>query len=260
MICKMTNTRLKEFVNAMSLEGLAMPIINKGSGDTSNGDIKGRYELMPQANTYALGVEAVRNTATNNPFIQDNGSRIYRPLTFKENIEARVNDYETSKDKDGNERTPEERLRFFNTWLDSSTGIAFKKGSTLFKIINECSELITIDSAFNEAYLPVDYSKLQGNELDSSKGTYNKGLTKEQVIEHESWIAALQGDKSLLKNYAEIVFNVKKGNELMGFYVRSNTGNDELRALCVGSLASDSNAGDRVLGSVARFLRKVAQS
>src|SRR3989344_2464139 len=241
MICKMTNTRLKEFVNAMSLEGLAMPIINKGSGDTSNGDIKGRYELMPQANTYALGVEAVRTSATLNP--QHNG--IYRPLTFKETIEAKVKDYEILTNPDGSERTPEERLRLFNTWLDSSTGIAFKKGSTLFKIINECNELITIDSAFNEAYLPVDYSKLQGNELDSSKGTYNKGLTKEQVIEHESWIAALQGDKSLLKNYADIVFNIKKENELMGFYVAKNTKEDQLRALCVYGLAVGSYAGGR---------------
>ena len=249
----MTNTRLKEFVNAMSLEGLAMPKL-AGTGAPPQGEITGIYELMPQADKYALGVEAVRNAATLNPMHKG----IYRPLTFKENIEARVNDYNILKNPDGSERTAEDRARFFNTWIDSCTGIAFKKGSPLFKIINECSELITIDSAFNEEYLPVDYSKLQGNELDSSKGTYDKGLTKEQVIEHESWIAALQGDKSLLKNYAEIVFNVKKGNELMGFYVRSNTGNDELRALCVGSLAGDSNAGDWYLNGDARFLR-VAQ-
>ena len=249
----MTNQKLKEFVNAMSLEGLAIPKINSVADTPNNRNIRARYELMAQADKYALGVEAVRTSATLNP--QHNG--IYRPLTFKENIEARVNDYNILKNPDGSERTAEDRARFFNTWIDSCTGIAFKKGSPLFKIINECSELITIDSAFNEEYLPVDYSKLQGNELDSSKGTYDKGLTKEQVIEHESWNAAV-GDKSLLKNYAEIVFNVKKGNELMGFYVRSNTGNDELRALCVGSLAGDSNAGDWYLNGDARFLR-VAQ-
>jgi len=255
----MTNTRLKEFVNAMSLEGLAMPIINKGSGDTSNGDIKGRYELMPQADTYALGVEAVRNTATNNPFIQDNGSKIYRPLTFKENIEARVNDYETLTNPDGSERTPEERIRFFNTWLNSSTGIAFKKGSTLFKIINECNELITIDSAFNNDYLPISYSQLQGNELDSGKGTYNILLTKDAVTNHPAWIAALENDRSLLRNYADIVFKLKQGH-LMRFWVRSNTDTDELRALYVNSLAGSSSAGgDDDLYVDACFLRKVAQ-
>lgn len=224
-----------------------------------NGDNTGRYELMAQAGTYALGVEAVRSTANLNPFIMDNGSKIYRPLTFKENIEARVNDYNTEKNPDGSIRTEEERQRFFTTWLDSCTGIAYKgiadkKKSTKFKIIPECRELITIDRTINGEFLPVDYDSLQGIELDSSKGIYNVLLTKDKILNHEAWNEAVQ-DKSLLKNYADIVFSLKKG-KLMGFWTRSNTDDNELRALCINCLGSYSGAyGDYDLCFSARFLR-----
>ena len=112
-----------------------------------HGKIIGKYELMDKSSdTYALGVEAVRHLAIANP--QHNG--IYRPFTFKENIEAKVNDYNTEKNPDGSKKTEEEKKRLFETWLDSSTGIAYKKKSTKYKIIQVSNELITINKDFNQ--------------------------------------------------------------------------------------------------------------
>ena len=94
--------------------------------------IVGAYDIMDQTKTYALGVEALRQSHARGecpaqPLYVDGGRSIVRPLTLKENIEARVNDYERMKPGD-------ERLRLFNRWNDSCTGVAYKAGTTKFKI------------------------------------------------------------------------------------------------------------------------------
>ncbi|MBU2590383.1 MAG: hypothetical protein KKB39_06500, partial [Nanoarchaeota archaeon] len=158
--------------------------------DTSTDLSNLEYILMPKADTYALGVEALQNSCNVDPsnaqfmFTQDDTSRIIRPLTFEENIKARVDDYETLFDKNGNERDLEARKRLFQIGLDSCTGIAYKAKTTKFKILNECSELINIASNFNSKYLPINYRGINSIELDSSQGVYNKLLTPEQILEH----------------------------------------------------------------------------
>ena len=143
----------------------AKPFVLSGAG----------YALMNQTSTFALGVHALRKACDNaHPtFVKEDGSRIYRPLTFEENIRARLDVYNTLHNPDGSERSDDDRLRLFYTWLDSCTGIAYKKGTTLFKMITESENLIRIPKGFNESYLPVDYPQLQGVELDSSQGKFN---------------------------------------------------------------------------------------
>ena len=93
----------------------------------------GIYTLMPKTNNYAKGVEALNVHLKNNPstihpqFELPDKSKIYRPLTFKENIEARVNEYNRDNNLDGSKRTFEQKIELFNTWIDSCTGIAYKK-------------------------------------------------------------------------------------------------------------------------------------
>ncbi|MBU2590381.1 MAG: hypothetical protein KKB39_06490 [Nanoarchaeota archaeon] len=219
------------------------------------------YVLMPRASTYALGVEALRTSCLADPlnaqfmFTQDDNSKIISPLTFEENIKARVDDYETLFDENGNERDLNLRTRLFNIWLDSCTGIAYKAKTTKFKIVTECSELINIASNFNSKYLPINYRGINSIELDSSQGVYNKLLTPEQILEHPAWNTAVQ-DKSLLKTYTDLVFKLNSGDERMGFWVRQNTAKDELRALFVVNLDDYSFAnGDYDLDSLAYFLR-----
>ena len=206
--------------------------------------IQGRYILMPRTSTYALGVHALQEACTpDDP--QHNG--VYRPLTFKENLQARVEDYESHQG--------EERVRLFNIWLDSCTGIAYKAGTNKFKIIPVCEQLITIDKEFNSASLSLDYDSLQGTELDKSKGKYKKLLTQQEILEHPGWLAAVEGDKSLLQAYADIVFAEKKAEKVMGFYPLDSWNKDQVRVLFVGDIYDDSNASGYYLNDVGSFLR-----
>ena len=219
------------------------------------------YNLMRQTNTYAKGVDALKTQLQNTPsslhpqFTLPNGSNIYRPLTFKENIEARITEYNREKNIDGSKRTDAQKLELFNTWIDSCTGIAYKKKTKLFKINPVCNELINIPEDFNSNFLSTDYSKFSGIELYSSTGTYNQNLSLNQVLTHPAWITALENDKTLLKEYAEITFYILKTKNNqdsgMGFFVRSGTSTDELRVLYSDSL---SNITSSDLNSLARFL------
>ena len=227
----------------------AKPLVASGSG----------YALMDRTKTYALGVYALREACVNDSdcghpkFVKKGDSSIYRPLTFEENIRARLDDYNTLQNPDGSTKSDAERLRLFNTWLDSCTGIAYKKRTTLFKIITESEDLINIPKGFNDYYIAVDYSKLQGVELDSSHGTYNKSLGKQQVLNHPGWNATV-ADSSLLKNYAGLIFKLRNGKNL-GFWIRQNTSEDELRALFSNIGNSSGAGGYDGLGNVGRFVR-----
>ncbi|MFH1456327.1 MAG: hypothetical protein ABIF40_05260, partial [archaeon] len=133
------------------------------------------YAFVPAegfANTYALGVHKLRNECKledSHPTFVLDGNRVFRPLTFRETIEARVNDYETLKDRDGNVRSKEDQLKLFKRYLHSCTGVAYKKSTTKFKIIPVCADLIGIDKDFNQHFLPINYANLTGIELDSSQ-------------------------------------------------------------------------------------------
>jgi len=218
------------------------------------------YGLMDGTDTYASRVHALRKVCVNysdcvHPkFVKKDGSSIYRPLTFEENIRAKLDDYNTLQNPDGSARSDEDRLKLFNTWLDSCTGIAYKKGTTLFKTITESEDLVNIPEGFNKSYYPINYSKLQGVELDYSQGIYNSLLTQQQVLNHPGWNAAVT-DKSLLKNYAGLIFRLRNGDN-MGFWVRQNRSEDELRTLYVSNINYSSIAvGVNNLNYFGRFVR-----
>ncbi len=220
------------------------------------------YMLMPEKDTYAKGVHALRtkcekeNDCPHPMFVQDDGSKIYRPLTFKENIEVRVNDFNTLYNFDGKERKKRERLRLFTRrWLDSCTGIAYKKGTTKFKLVPVSKDLITLSKGFNNAYVDINYDTIDGIELDRKDGIYDRLLTLSQVENHPAWLAAVDGDTHLLKAYGDIVFANVKQDTVMGFYTLQNTPQDQLRALLVHDLDSDSRAyGSYNLGDNGSFL------
>ena len=231
-------------------------------------EISGDYILMPKANTKALGIHALRescekeSSSAHPQFVRTDGSKIYRPLTFKEDIEARVNDYESNKDTDTRDNA-KNRLRLFNRWIDSCTGVAYKAGTTKFKLIPQCEPLIEIAKDFNSAFMVIDYDSIAGVELNSSSGKYNERLTKAEVIEHPAWRAAVEDDKKLLETYAEIVFTEyaqqypdRDASKLMRFWVTSNTAQDQLRALFVNILNNISDAnGDNDLDINGSFLQ-----
>lgn len=214
------------------------------NGTRTREQVYAGYILMPKTSTYALGVHALQQAcqqeqnARHPQFVRPDGSMIYRPLTFKETIQARVESYERC--------TPEDRLKLFNMWQDSCTGIATQARSTKFKVIPTCEQLITIAGDFRDNYLPVNYATISAPELDSARrgAKFNQLLTPNEVEEQEGWRTALEDDLPLLRGYRDIVWDAStqqygKSNKLMGFYVGQNTEYDELRALFVDDLNND---------------------
>ncbi|MDP3733976.1 MAG: hypothetical protein Q8R37_01995 [Nanoarchaeota archaeon] len=220
------------------------------------------YKIMPQTNNYASSVYQLRRhceqeKSTTHPTFVIDGKTVHRPFTFKENIQARVEDFYTLYDENGKKRDLQDRLRLFNIWLDSCTGIAYKANSSKFKIIPQCEQLITIDEVFNEQFLPIDYDSVDGIRLNRNEGTYNQLLTPEQVLNHPAWLAAVEENKPLLQEYINIVFSQRKGKN-MGFWLRTNIMEDhQLRAVFVSNLSNNSNAsGNSNLSSYGAFLAR----
>jgi len=213
----------------------------------------GKYILMPQTKTYALSLHALQEACvaeknSNHPqfTLQDN-CKVYRPLTFKENIQARVENYETTHNQDGSERTLDERFFLITKrWHDSCTAIVYQAGTTKFKVVPISEYLITLNTNFKELFLQVDYNTINGTELDSSKGTYNNFMSQNSVLTHASWLAAVEGDGALLKSYTNIISTELKRNwdrpNGMVFWVGYDDHGDQLGALYINNLNCYSNA------------------
>ncbi len=178
-----------------------------------------------------------------------------RPLTFRETLAARLESYFTSEDKE----------KLFNTYLDTCTAVAYKEGSTKFKIIPISSDLLGLEADFNEPFVRIDYDEIAGVELDRNEAVYNQLLTKDEVIKHPAWLAAVEGDERLLEEYSDLVFALLKEkygkDKGMGFWLRSGVQEDQLRSVFVYNLNGYSSAnGCYNFNSNTAFLRvSVAQ-
>jgi len=232
-----------------------------------------RFTQLDITSTYAEGIEQLKIAAdkTDNldplhNFTKQDGHQIYRSLTFMENLLARVEDYNTLQNPDGSTRTKEERLRLFNRFLNSCTGITYKKESTRFKINPLEQRLIEIPEGFKEPFLQANYEAAAGEELDPSDGNYNTLLTKPQALEHPAWILAVgntNDGRTLLNEYAKIVYTELSQRQnkpiedirAMGFWLRSDITQDQLRELFVHDLGNGSAAyGNNLLYYGASFL------
>jgi hypothetical protein len=220
--------------------------------EPNHSDLQGQYVIIPRATTYAKGMDALRvecskDSSSNHPkyTLQGGSSTIYRPLTFREDLQARVDDFNTLRDLAGNERTLDDRLKLFDTWLDSCTAVGYKKRSTKFKLVPESPHLIMIPEDFDGASVGVTYRKIQGVELDRNnrRFKYDTLLTQAEVNDHEAWINVVGDDadgRKLLREYAAIVFAQLQRKFTrdtgMGFYLLNNSDEDQIRALLVNSL------------------------
>jgi hypothetical protein len=193
-------------------------------------------EPIVQDNTYALALHQLKDSI--NP-------KLIVP-TFKENVELLV-------------ELPDALFKqYLSSWIDSRTGIAHKEHSTEFKIIPNSKDLTNIPKNFNQAFIDCNYNAMDGIILDSKNGLYNQGLTKPEFLKHEAWNETL-GSKLVTKLGNKVYAILGENRRIMGFYVKENTNEDQLRSLCLGSLdlVCDANDGDSLDGS-GRFLR-VAQ-
>ena len=220
--------------------------------------VKCRYDLV-SADSWFSALQALRQQGSSKTTVI-NGQTYVRPLTLKENLQARIEDYNTSVNQDGTQRTEEERMRFFTTWLDSCSGIHYLARTKKFKIVPVSNELITLTQAPVNDYLSVPYAQTSGTKLDSARGKYNQGLSRAEVLEHPAWRAAVEEDRVLLGEAFDVMRTVKNapaGWKGMGVYVLSNQAQDELRPLCANDRGWLGNANDwSLLICGGRFLRR----
>src|SRR3989338_9321687 len=239
-------------IPASSME---IPSINQ---TTSPAAASSKHELI-SADSWFSAFQALRQQGSGKT-IAINGQTYVRPFTMKENLQARIEDYNTLTNTDGTQRTEEERRRFFNTWLDSCSGIHYLAGTTRFKIIPRSNELITLTQAPVDDYLSVPYDQTSGTEFDSSRGKYNQALSRAEVLEQPAWLAVVEEDRALLGEAFDVMRTVKKAPadwKGMGFYVYPNQAQDELRPPFPSSQGRGGDADGRyLLGNDGRFLRR----
>lgn len=225
------------------------------------------YKFLPEASTYVQGKVALdeacrQEVSTAHPiYILPDHSLVYRPLTMRENFQAQVDDFWTLKDSHGKKRTLDDRLQLFTTpGVDSCTSVAYKGGTTKFTIIPLDEALIALPANFSSLDLNIVYPTSASMSLNILEGKYNSHLTPGDVLDHEGWLAAVEGDQYLLRERVKITFSMLReryGKQTgMGFYLQKSPSQDMRRALFVDNLDRDSSANGRNdLNNRGSFLR-----
>lgn len=222
--------------------------------------IHGPYDIINKL-TYGQAMEVLRQDYAagripNHPTCQSIQGKTIRPLTMKETALARLEAYETLHNPDGSLKTKEERLALFNQWVFTTSGIMYKKNSTLFKILPTSIILASIAEDYTEASIPINYESAKVAELDSSKAKHNALLGLSEILNHKAWIETFEWDTTSLEEYAKAVLQIKKQKPAMAYWVLSNPNKDELRALALSGLRGNSLAnGDSDLDGGACFVR-----
>ncbi len=217
-----------------------------------------RYALSSLASTYALGVEALANSCSNNtghPYIiLPNGAQIPRPLTFEESIRAIVENYNTIEKPDGTKRSKDDREALMCYRVDTCSAIAYEHFSANFKLVQMSMDLINITPGFVKPSIKLDYDSVQGTELSLSGAKYSEKLNPLQAYRHEAW-NALVADGVLLKSYLTLVFRLNKSADF-GFYTYQGASGNEMRSI-VNICKHQKNGvrGDMDLNGQARFIR-----
>ncbi len=208
----------------------------------------------------ALRTSYINGECPNQPIITHNGQTYARPPTFYELLSAKVNDFHSKSNVDGSAKEGEDPLRFFKVFLDTCTGRHYKGGTTKFKLIPICPQLITLSSEPRANYLGLPYVDSVGDERDSSNGKYGVNLSKSEVLDHQDWLYLANENRQLLGEVFDIVKLACDGDanwKGMAFYINQAPQNDELRSLFVLNHYYQGNANDwNVLHLNGRFLRR----
>lgn len=167
-----------------------------------------------------LLVELCREDGGFQPFI----GRDARPLTFKETIQARIEQLRASGRK----------ARLWDAGLYSCTAIVYEAGGRRFKIVPKHPDLLNAPLG-RVAFLPGDFASAPGTPISIDNAFYNRQLEAGQVLSHPGWLAAVEGDVDLLREYVEIAFaKLGRSARLMPFFIPINVRESQLRSLGVG--------------------------
>lgn len=200
----------------------------------------------------ALGIVCNQtNNAKHPTFTFPEGGKFFRPLTFKETIEARLNNFFKERRFRSSPKYMEdsEKLRLFNSHLDTSTGVVYSLDefdNYRMKIVPFCSKFLEFEDIYSGA-IKVDYNIIQGIELklNPKSDLFNRTLTKDEVLNHEAWRVAVEEDMTLLRAYIDLVYTDKHSDYFgdlpkMGFFnLPIPNDHDTLVALGLSSFSSN---------------------
>lgn len=218
----------------------------KYDGVDQHNKILSKHIMMPLTKTYAQGVHALQDACIRENNLEHprhtcaDGTVRYRPLTFRENIIARLTEFNTLTNPDGSPRPLEDRLVLLREFNDSCTGFLRRAQTTKFKIVPIFEPFITIERGYANSWLPVSYDAFDVPELDSNNGIYCRPLSLENFYNNEGWRFAMEHDLSTLHEYAtsfakarilvdqyihRLAGSVRDSKEFMGFdlYPTTNT-------------------------------------
>jgi hypothetical protein len=187
-------------------------------------NITKQYDLVKEDTYGKASYNLIQSATSEQPqFTLEDGSKIYRPNTFKENLIARIDNPE-----------------FFKYMLDSCTGIAYNKGTSLVKINPITKELITLDKDFNGYSIDIIYNDFKGEEIDVDKiSKKDKWLVAMGGREDKENVEVYYGYKAKLIEFQEDIYERKlsenEKDSLMNFYTLNNLSKDQLRAVYVFS-------------------------
>ncbi len=166
------------------------------------------FFLSEGNSTYGQSLQLLQKECINDPtnlqplFQKDDGSKIYRPLSFREHFLAAVENFNREYDQSGIKRKLEERVLFFSDRLfNTCTGVAYKAATSKLKIIPQSSSLIELNPYFEGSFMSIDYNLIDGHELDWQKHS------TEAVL-----VAALEDDKALFQEYKSIAIPIAMMN------------------------------------------------
>ena len=205
----------------------------------------------------------LENSLVHPVYLHPDGKKVYRPLTIRENLQARVDDFWKLKAAEGKERSFYDRIQLFEERdLVSCTSIQYQEGTTKFAIIPLDHQLIRLPKNHDDTTNCIpSLGPLPEVWLDSSQGKYNQPLTPAEVLEHEGWLVAAEGDRALLREHSSIVFYLLQKDTAspqykgMAFYVALSSPGQVKRVLLMKDLVSGCQVTDSSLYTHCSFIK-----
>jgi hypothetical protein len=213
------------------------------------------YSII-KGKTYSGAVRGLRDLLNDepngHPYMTIGGSiKIYHQLTFRQNILARVNDYETRT-----KRTDNERNRLFLMYLDTSSAIIYPTITSKFKISKLNEELIHIPKYDAGKYLDVNYAAFKDTEFNIWDITYNTPLKKNAFLHHKVYRMLFDDDVKLMETYWNIAYSLTKNSDMMELTIFPQSPFDRLHALSIGGTGKNfCTSGISGLNTDTRLLR-----
>lgn len=229
-----------------------------------------QYHFISAGN-YFVALEQLRtdSAADQNslqPTVTIAGRTYVRPLTVKEILQFRLEDYNTLTNPNGSIRTEEERKRLLNQWFFTCSGIAYSTDGK-FKLSREAPQLITMNSIPTSAHLPVDYSALNQNNTwqefarNQRRVKYNAGLTEEEAVAHPMWQFLAEGDTTLIRETHQLNCSLYNRSTAMYAWLLGTPEQVQLRALALSYYYDSSSLnGLNLLNDSSSFLQVARRS